>query len=95
MIKSLSFGERKELNQFINENNISKADIIDIQYHWNLGMYQYVLSFYADERLNNAIRKQESINKKENRKFQYSLLIFGLIIFIIILFTVAFILIGI
>ncbi len=67
-VVSVPFGEREELNAFLNQHHLKKEDIINIDYHWNLGLYNYILTCYATPDLFPAINKRIELDRKENNK---------------------------
>lgn len=83
-IVSIPFGEREELNAFLNQYQIEKKDIINIDYRWNLGLYSYTLTCYAAPDLLPMIDKIIKKDEREKHKAAFiSILVIVFLFFLI------------
>ncbi len=87
-VHSIIFEEQNEVNDFINKNSIPREDVIDLRYHWGMGAYYYVLTVYADEQLQNAIKAHKRKVALESEKLERKAWIFGAIIAVVIMILI-------
>jgi len=79
-VRTVPFDYQNELNKFLNKYKIPREDIIDIRHHWNMGYPVFVLTLYADKKLDTTIEAQRNqFNKEYDKVFIVLYCIIGLL----------------